>query len=259
MQPVLVIPARWVFVFTFASLTSGLAGCGGGGTAPAPPLTLSSPVSSSLDDGQAAELMQDLEGEGPPWISLIESDSARVELAGEDPATNAVLPKLPPASFSSMDQIPTRFSRFQYLQSAISSRPDPGRYLLWGRRSQNILTGGEVSYELESHWTCLGCVEGGFLLNGMASGALTLDVDRFEGNISLAGDGMAMAASIDLEKSSIFRAGGDVTLSFGGQPIPLDQASITGSLFGPAGEEAGFIYGLIGGDLTVSGAAIGTR
>jgi len=259
MQPDLVIPARWGFLFILASLTSGLAGCGGGGsTAPAPPLVITAPAQSSLDQGQAAELMQHLEGEGRPWISLIESDSARLELAGEDPATNAVLAKLPSPSFSSTEQIPTQFSRFQYLQSAISAQRDPGRYLLWGRRPVAVLT-GQASYGLKSHWTCIGCEAGGVPLNGVATGGLTLDFDQLGGELSLTGGGMAIDASVDLEKSYIFHEGRNVTLSFGGELIPLDQASITGSLFGPGGEEAGFLYGLIGGDLTVSGAAIGTR
>jgi len=202
--------------------------------------------------------MQNLAGEGPPWISLIESDSARVELAGEDPATNAVLAKLPSPSFSSTEQIPTQFSRFQYLQSAISAQRDPGRYLLWGRRPVGVLT-GQASYGLKSNWTCIGCDTAGTPLNGVATGGLTLDFDQLEGVIRLTGGGMAIDASVDLEKSYIFREGSDVTLSFGGELIPLDQASITGSVFGPGGEEAGFLYGLIGGDLTVSGAAIGTR
>ncbi|XDZ65455.1 hypothetical protein AB8880_11110 [Alphaproteobacteria bacterium LSUCC0684] len=259
MQPVLVTPARWVFRFILASLISGLAGCGGGGsTAPAPPPSLHSPLPSSLDQGQAAELMQDIEGEGPPWISLIESDSARLQLDGEDPATNAVLAKLPVPSFSSMDQIPTRYSRFQFFQSTISEGQDPGRYLLWGRRPRNILT-GEASYALESHWTCLGCAGNETILNGEAAGDLRLDFDELEGDISISGDGMAITASIDLEKSYMFREGDTITLGFEDQLITLDQARITGSVFGPGGEEAGLLYGLTGGTITVTGAAIGAR
>ena len=202
--------------------------------------------------------MEDIEGDGPARISLIESDSARLELTGEDPGTNAVLAKLPTPTFSSMDRIPTRFSRFQFFRSTISESQDPGRYLLWGRRPQTILT-GQATYQLESRWTCIGCAKDGAILSGDAEGQLNLDFDQLHGDLSIQGDGMAIAANIDLEKNHAFTEGGEVSLSFEDELIALDQAIIDGSLFGPGGEEAGLLYGLTGGAMAVTGAAVGRR
>jgi len=246
-------------MLVLASLSSGLVGCGGGGgTAPAPPLVLNSPSSSGLDQGRAAALMQDLEGEGAGWIGLIESDSARIQLDGEDPGTNAALAKLPPAVISSMERIPTRYSRFQYFQSTIAGGQDPGQYLLWGRRPETLLV-GRAKYQLQSNWTCIGCRADGAILSGTATGELMLDFDELNGDVSLNGNGLALAATLGIEKSYMFRQNNPATLSFEGEAIPLDRTSITGSVFGGNGDEAGFLYGLGGVTATVTGAAIGTR
>lgn len=260
------IPARRVIHVILALVYLGLSGCGGGGgasSASAPPGSpndgspgIAGSLGNVLDEGEAAALIAEIDGEGDARIFMIEADSATFSLNGQSPETNTLLSKMPSPVLSSMDLIPTEYSRFAYFTSALDEFQEPGRYLLWGRLAATTVK-PEASYQLHGRWTCAGCTSDGRVLQGDASGSLDADFSALTGNFSLNGDRLTLNGDISIGKNLEFHEGSRFVAHFDGKEQVLSQHGIRGGFFGPEAIETGLLYGFGSDGRVFSGAAAG--
>ena len=112
---------------------------------------------------------------------------------------------------------------------------------------------------MEARWTCVGCLPGDEIQHEEASGQLIITPDSEQGHLSLAGAGLNISAPLTLGKSGILNSTGGVAVLYNNEAIPVEQSDIRGGLFGAGAEEAGLLFGIIGGEKVFSGAALGTR
>ena len=258
MQSVNICRARRFGLISLALVYPVLTGCGGGGGArPAsvpPPIT--PPGLPGLDEGAAAELIREIDGEGTAWIALIEADDGRFSLTGRDTETNDLLAKLPEPARESSTTIPTRYSRYAYFEAILSTGIDPGRYLLWGRLAED-LSPETLDYTMQGIWTCTGCRNDGRFIQHEASGRISLTPGSSEGVFTFGGAGFAMRADLSLDKSGLLQEAGPASVSFNSLPQAVDRTRIRGGVFGPRGEEAGVLFGINAETRTFSGVALG--
>ena len=260
MQSVGTFRARRNSLFFLACVVNGLTGCGGGGgagPASAPP-SVSAPPIDGIESGAAAELISELGGAGHAWIGLVNADNGAFTLSGQDPETNRVLAKLPEPAIKSEMIIATTYSRFAHFKSILDPVHDPGRYMLWGRLHEEPVS-GQLRYDMTGLWTCTGCTEDGRIIQESADGRLDLDAQQAEAVFAFSGSDFELAATLDLHKSGTLNATDGARLSYGGQVLDVETSRISGGIFGPAGEEAGLLFGITTSDQSFAGAALGVR
>ena len=260
MQSVGTFRARRNSLFFLACVVNGLTGCGGGGgagPASAPPSVIAPPI-DDIGSGAAAELISELGGEGLAWIGLVNADNSAFTLSGRDPATNRVLAKLPEPAIESEMIIDTTYSRFAHFKSILDPVHDPGRYMLWGRLHEEPVS-GQLRYDMEGLWTCTGCAEDGHIIQQQAGGRLNLDAQQAEAAFTFGGSGFEISATLDLHKSGTLNTTDVARLSYEGQVLDVETSRISGGIFGPAGEEAGLLFGITTIDKSFAGSALGVR
>ena len=260
MQSVGTIRARRNSLFFLACVVNVLAGCGGGGgagPASAPPPVITPPI-DDIGSGAAAELIGELGGEGLAWIGLVNADNGAFTLSGRDPATNRVLAKLPEPATESEMIIDTTYSRFAHFTSVLDPVHDPGRYMLWGRLQEEPVS-GQLRYDMDGLWTCTGCAADGRIIQERADGRLDLDAQQAEAQFTFSDSSLEISATLGLHKSSTLSATDGARLSYAGQVLDIETSRISGGIFGPAGEEAGLLFGITTSNQSFAGAALGLK
>lgn len=246
-------------IYLLASTMPGLFGCGSGGggsPASAPPAIGAPGIGSGLDEGHAADFLAELEGDGEPWIGLIEADSARLVLKGQNPETNAVLSKVPLADLTSESYIPSQYSRFAHFISSLDAVHEPGRYMLWGKLTPLLpVEGGR--YTMQGAWTCTGCNGDASVDHGRLDGEINVNFVSLDGTTRLAGDGLEFSAGLELSKHHEIKHGLDVSARYNAIDQVIDTSVVTGGVFGPNAEEAGILFGFTSGSRVFTGTALG--
>lgn len=253
---------RFCLIF-LASLFPMLSGCGGGGrsTASTPP---SLDISSlNFEGGQARtqtdQLFQSIEGTGPRWITLIDSDNGYTPLRGVKALTNDVVAKLP--NPTPIKGITTRYSRVSYLKNTIASQQNPGRYMIWGRQSDQPLPNSAFQYQLGGAWTCVACTNDGQLRHGAIAGLMTIDPLQSQADLNLNGDGLSLTATLTLNNDqSLSTRELPSSLVLDGKALSPIRADMIGSIFGDQHEEAGLVFGIADNEgRVISGGVAGSR
>jgi len=254
-------PARRVDYVILAVVFPLLVGCGGGGgisiTAP-PPSNASLANQVSASQANTDQLFAKLSGEGERWIALMDSDSLNLRLNGNAENAEAVLRKLPPIAPYVTPEITTRYSRFGTLSLGLDQQGnDPGRIAVWGYLTESLPV-TDMTYDMASLWHCVGC---GGVFNthtGTARGALTLTSEFQRATIQLNGDELSLTAALRLDDNNKFQLAGEMALYYEGIKQIPDTQIVTGTLFGPAANEAGLVFGLeTDQGVLFSGMAIG--
>ena len=251
MQTVRSHPAGRPNILTLIIMLSGLAGCGGGGgsSASVPPSISSSPSATSiLDQGRAAELFNDISGDGTAWLSMVDADSAIFRLTGVENTTDAILSKLPPAD--QHRSITNIYSRLSYYPAASNSIADPGRYMLWGKLSPaDIALRQAVSsanFPMQGHWTCVNCPNENIPLHGSLNGQLAVDFAASTANLNVQGDGLGLTSNLSLSKNNELTNLTHPSVTLNSAPLTLIRSSLLGGVFGPTAKEAGVMFGVVG-------------
>lgn len=239
-----------------------LSSCGGGGgtSASAPPsLSLNQPEIQSLLNGNAAGvLFQDIPGEGPRWLGLVDGDSGYIPLRGNSVGTEDTLTKLP--TLTSIDGITTEFSKISYMQNQLNNIQDPGRYILWGKRS-NLIPPDSISFTLKGQWTCTYCATETYLRRGALTGQLLLNPIDDVVEVTLNGDGLQVRADLERDKNNQLSSRlMPKELQLDGITLTPIRSDILGAVFGPEAQEAGLIFGIADDQGRVfTGGATGTK
>ena len=235
---------------------SGLFGCGSGGgsgTASAPPDIL-----GQFERGEARQLLlEQVEGSGSGLVEHLEADSASFREQGSNNNGNG-LTKLLPSIAEHTTDIPTEYSRYAYIRSAIDPEHDPGRYLLWGHLALSVPQ-GSASYAMRGDWTCAGCEGEDSITTGEASGELSVDFSALSGSLELSGEGLRLGSDLSFGDDYKVLGSSNFSASYNNIAQAIDSSEIRGGLFGDEAEEAGLLFGFSSGDKFFSGAILGER
>lgn len=264
MQTVRSHPAGRLSIITLIIMLSGLAGCGGGGgsSASVPPSISSSASSVSiLDQGRAAELFDDISGDGKAWLSMIDADSAIFRLTGVEHTTNSILSKLPPAD--QQRSITNTYSRLSYYPAASNSIADPGRYMLWGKLSPADIAVRQaissVQFPMQGHWTCVNCPNENIPLHGDLNGQLAVDFTASTADLNVQGNGLELTSNLSLSKNNELTNLAHPSVTLNSTPLTLIRSSLLGGVFGPTANEAGVMFGVVDTNGSIiSGGVAGT-
>lgn len=253
--------ARQFSSLPLAFLLISLTGCGGGGgsTASAPLSFSDGSASSFFDSAFAARLFESIDGEGEPWLGLVDADSAILKLGSNSQDTNAILSKLPEADEDI--SVTKNYSMLNYYPGASNSINDPGRYAVLGRLTPpSAIEGDDIQpmrFDMSGHWTCVKCIDNDALRQGDLKGYLDVNFADVNADLSLSGDGLSLTSTLSLAKNSELSGNQHPTVTLDGITINPIRSQIIGGLFGPDINEAGVVFGVVGNQgKTISGSAI---
>ena len=240
-------PARRRLFFILAVVLPSLSACGGGGSssAAAPPNnSTTNPISGGgiLDGGVAGILFQNVQGDGDPWLSLVESDNGFIPAQGNAGDINKALSKYPTPQ--PIKGISTTFSKISYISSQLSQLQDPGRFILWGIQAGKP-TFNQINYQLHGQWSCVLCNANGLLGSGSLDGNISVDIQNKNAELQLSGDGLTMEFDLQLDRDlAFFSKNLPNLISLDGTALRAICSNLHGALFGPNAEEAGALFGI---------------
>lgn len=215
-------PARRRLFFILAVVLPSLSACGGGGgsSAAAPPNnSTTNPISGGgiLDGGVAGILFQNVQGDGDPWLSLVESDNGFIPAQGNAGDINKALSKYPTPQ--PIKGISTTFSKISYISSQLS--------------------------QLHGQWSCVLCNANGLLRSGSLDGNISVDIQNKNAELQLSGDGLTMEFDLQLDRDlAFFSKNLPNLISLDGTALRAIRSNLHGALFGPNAEEAGALFGI---------------